>query len=108
MGEGEGGRGEKGKEDLTQNHSANRVTHPKSGCGSDWITHNTPGRHRPQVNTSTAIAKEKSLKFFIDILIAYRQRRREEFKKALEGALKFFPGMKIKTRARIVFSKARS
>ena len=39
MGEGEG---EKKKEGLTQNHSANRVTHPKSGCGSDWITHNTP------------------------------------------------------------------
>ena len=36
------GRGEKRKEGLTQNHSANRVTHPKSGCGSDWITHNTP------------------------------------------------------------------
>ena len=42
MGEGEGGRGEKRKEDLTQNHSANGVTHPKSGSGSDWITHNTP------------------------------------------------------------------
>ena len=25
----------------------------------------------------------------------YGQRRREEFKKALEGALKFFPGIKI-------------
>ena len=25
----------------------------------------------------------------------YRQRRREEFKKALEGSLKFFPGIKI-------------
>ena len=42
MAEGEGGRGEKRKEGLTQNHSANRVTHPKSGSGSDWITHNTP------------------------------------------------------------------
>ena len=39
MGEGER---EKRKEGLTQNHSANRVTHPESGCGSDWITHNTP------------------------------------------------------------------
>ena len=48
------GEGEKRKEGLTQSHSANRVTHLKSGCGS------------------------------------------EEFKKALEGALKFFPGMKIK------------
>ena len=37
-----GGKGDKRKEGLTQNHSANRVTHPKSGCGSDWITHNTP------------------------------------------------------------------
>ena len=36
------GEGEKRKEGLTQNHSANRVTHPKSGCSSDWITHNTP------------------------------------------------------------------
>ena len=35
----------------------------KSGCGSDWITHNTRWRHRSQVNTSTAIAKENPLKF---------------------------------------------
>ena len=42
------------------------------------------------------ISKEKPLKFFIDILISYGQRRREEFKKALEGALKFFPEIKIK------------
>ena len=41
MGEGEGG-GEKRKEGLTQNHAANRVAHPESGCGSDWIAHNTP------------------------------------------------------------------
>ena len=39
---GVGGGGKKRKEDLTQNHSANRVTLPKSGCGSDWITHDTP------------------------------------------------------------------
>ena len=38
MGEGEG---EKRKEGLTQNHLANRVTHPKSGCGSD-VAHDTP------------------------------------------------------------------
>ena len=41
-----GGRGreegEEGKEGLTQNHLVNSVTHLKSGCGSDWITHNTP------------------------------------------------------------------
>ena len=46
MGQGRGdfrwGRGEKRKEGLTQNHSANRVTLPKCGCGSDWITHNIP------------------------------------------------------------------
>ena len=37
---GEGGEGEeKGRPDTKP---ANRVTHPKSGCGSDWITHNTP------------------------------------------------------------------
>ena len=39
MGKGEGGEE---KEGLTQNHSANRVTDPESGCGSDWVTHNTP------------------------------------------------------------------
>ena len=62
------GRGEreKRKEGLTQNHSANRVTHPKSGCGSDWITHNTPWRHRPQERS----ARRRSLKFFIDVLIS--------------------------------------
>ena len=38
---GEGGGGEE-KARPEQNHSANRVTHPESGCGSDWITHNTP------------------------------------------------------------------
>ena len=43
----ERGEREKRKEGLTQNHSANRVTHPKTGCGSDWITNNTPWRHRP-------------------------------------------------------------
>ena len=37
----EGGGGKR-KEGLKQNHSANRVTHPKSECRSDWITHNTP------------------------------------------------------------------
>ena len=33
----EEGEGEKRKEGLAQNHLANRVTHPKFGCGSDWI-----------------------------------------------------------------------
>ena len=48
-----------------------------------------------------AMGKEKPLKFFIDVVIScyvmyfYGQRRREEFKKALEGALKFCPGIKI-------------
>ena len=37
---GGGGGGEKGRPDT--NHSANRVIHPKSGCGSDRITYNTP------------------------------------------------------------------
>ena len=85
------------------------MTHPKSGCGSDWIAHNTPRRHRPQVNTNRAMGKEKPLKFFIDVLIScyvmyfYGQRRREEFKKALEGALKFFPGIKIKPEQELRF-----
>ena len=38
----------------------------------------------------------------------YGQRRREEFKKALEGALKFFPGIKIKPAQEFVFSRPRS
>ena len=33
----------------------------------------------------------------------YGQRRREEFKKALEGALKFFPGIKIKPEQELRF-----
>ena len=33
----------------------------------------------------------------------YGQRRREEFKKALEGALKFFPGIKIKPEQELCF-----
>ena len=37
---GEGGGGTR-KEGLTQKHSANVVTHSKSGRGSDWKTHNT-------------------------------------------------------------------
>ena len=41
------------------------------------------------------------MNFFIDVLIScgnyfYGQRRSEEFKKALKGALKFFPGIKKK------------
>ena len=39
MGKGGGGE-EKGRPDT--NHSENRATHPESGFGSDWITHNTP------------------------------------------------------------------
>ena len=38
----------------------------------------------------------------------FGRRRREELKKALEGAFKFFPGIKNKIRARIVFLKPRS
>ena len=33
----------------------------------------------------------------------YGQRRREEFKEALEGALKFFPGIKIKPEQELCF-----
>ena len=47
-----------------------QVLFPLDRSGSDWITHNTPWRHRPQVNTSRAIGKEKPLKFFIDVLIS--------------------------------------
>ena len=84
------GEGEKRKEGLTQNHSANRVTHPKSRCGSNWITHNNPLRHRPQVNTSRAIGKKKPLKFFIDVLIScgsFMDRDAERNSKRLQKAL---------------------
>ena len=99
MGEWGGGRRE--RKAWHKTIQQNRVTHPKSGCGRDWITHNTPWRHRPQVNTSTAIGKEKPLKFFIDVLISYG--RREEFTKVLEGAFKFFPGIKIKPEQELCF-----
>ena len=33
----------------------------------------------------------------------YGQRRREEFKKALEGALKFFPGINVKPEQELCF-----
>ena len=46
-----GGGGEKG------------VTHPKSGCGSDWITHNSPLQ---EVNTSSGRETEATERFFID------------------------------------------
>ena len=91
-----GGGGGGRKEGLTQSHSANRVTHPKSGCGSDWITNNNPWRHRPQVNTSRAISKEKPLKFFIDV------------QKGSRGRSQVPSWNKNITRARIVFSKPRS
>ena len=65
-----------------------------------------PWRHRPQVNTSRAIGEEKplifSLKFWFHVLL-YGQRRREEFKQALVGALKFFPGIKIKPERELCF-----
>ena len=57
MGEGEG---EKRKEGLTQNHSANRVTHPKSGCGSDWINTQYPLTSP----TARAIGKETVIEIF--------------------------------------------
>ena len=41
------------------------------------------------------------MKFFIDVLIAYG--RREEFTKALEGAFKFFPRIKIKPEQELCF-----
>ena len=48
MGEGGGGE-EKGRPDTKP--FSKLCDHPKSGCGSDWITHNTPccliiSRHR--------------------------------------------------------------
>ena len=106
-----GGKGEKRKEGLTQNHSANRVTHPKSGCGSDWITHNTPWRHRPQERS----ARRRSLKFFIDVLIScYRYvillwtETQRGIQKGSGGRSQVLSWNKNKTRARIVFSRPRS
>ena len=47
----------------------------------------------------------ETIEIFIDVLISrgYGQRRREKFKEALEGALKFFPGIKIKPSKNYVF-----
>ena len=36
----------------------------------------------------------------------YGQRRRDEFKKAVEGALKFFPGIKIKPEQELCFQSS--
>ena len=96
----EGGGGEEKRRPDTKPFTKSCDT-SKCGCGSDWITHNTPWRHRPQVNTSRAIGKEKPFKFFIDVLISYG--RREEFTKALEGAFKFFPGIKVKPEQELCF-----
>ena len=41
------------------------------------------------------------MKLFIDVLISYG--RREEFTNALEGAFKFFPGIKIKPEQELCF-----
>ena len=88
---GKGAGGEKRKEGLTQNHSANRVTHPKSECSSDWITHNTPWRHRPYEQIDRhGEATEIFHRCFGFKWYFYRQRLREEFKQTLEGSLKFF------------------
>ena len=85
------GLGEKRKEGLTQNHLANRVTLPKSECSSDWITHNTPLRHRPYEQSDRhGEAIEIFHRCFGFMWYFYGQRRREEFKMSLEGALKFF------------------
>ena len=99
---GEGERGEE-KEGLTQNHSANRVTRPKSGCGSDWITHNTLRRHPPQVNTERAIGKEKPLKFFTDGLISCGTFMDRGIQKGSTGRSEVLSWNKNKTGARIVF-----
>ena len=93
------GEGEKRKEGLTQNHSANRVTHPESGCGSDWITHNTPWRHRPQVNTSRV--------FWFHVLILWIETQRG-IQRDSRGRSQVLSGNKNEMRERIVFSKPRS
>ena len=36
----------------------------------------------------------------------YGQRRRDEFKKAVEGAVKFFPGIKIKPEQELCFQSS--
>ena len=83
--------GGKRKEGLTENHSANRVTHPKSECSSDWITHNTTWRYRSYEQTDRhGEATEIFHRCFGFMWYFYGQRRREEFKKTLEDALKFF------------------
>ena len=110
MVEGDGGEE---KEGLTQNHSANRVTHPKSGCRSDWITHNTPWRHRPQ-ERSARRSHRSHLKFLIDVLIScYRYvillwtETQRGIQKSSRGRSQVLSWNENKTRARIVFSRPR-
>ena len=78
------------------------MTHPKSGCGSDWITHNTPN-----VTDHKSDQQGEAIEIFhrcFDFMwYFYGQRRREENKKALEGALKFFPGIKITPEQELCF-----
>ena len=105
------GKGEKRKEGQTQNHSANRVTHPKCGCGSDWITHDTSWRHRPQERSARRSHWNFSYMFwfhFTGMWYFYRQRRRGEFKKGSRGRSQVLSWDKNKTRARIVFSRPSS
>ena len=93
------------------------MTHPKSGCGSDWIAHNTPRRHRPQVNTSRAIGKEKQLEaieifhrcfdfMLCDVLLWTETQI--GIQKGSRGRSEVLSWNKNKTRARIVFSRPSS
>ena len=85
---GEGG-GERRERKAWQNHSANHVTHPK------------PSKYEQSVLQGEAI--EVFHRCFDLLWYFYGRRRREEFKTALEGALKFFPGIKIKPEQELSF-----
>ena len=105
------GRGRRERKAWHKNHSANRVTHSKSGCSSDWITHNTPWRHRPQERS----ARRRSFKFFVDVLIScYRYvillqtETKRGIQKGSRGRSQVLFWNKNKTRAKIVFSRFRS
>ena len=104
------GKGEKRKEGLTQNHSANRDT--SKMWMWQWLD-NT--RYLLTSPTARAIGKEKPLKFFIDVLIScYRYvillqtETQRGIQKGSRGRSQVLSWNKNKTRARIVFSRPRS
>ena len=65
------------------------------------MTHPKPSKYEQSVLQGEAI--EVFHRCFDLLWYFYGRRRREELKKALEGALKFFPGIKIKPEQELSF-----